>query len=538
MGMGNPDNPLGLSEFADPYAPSMSPSSPYIGGQQRSFGEIPGFIRRLATNPVGSDLAAFTTDPMSMNGSGQLFADPTIGWSEFTDARFNPSFNNAMLEQWGDLGGGAMTSGYEKYVGVDAYDVTTAINEDIAAKKAAESAANTPAGPGNPASAGGGNWAALDAHDDGFSTAAAATGVNGNVIKAVISVESGMGSSGLSPIVIQDKNGNPRRDANGNAVEVIPWSGITRPAADAYGLDWNRLQTDYNYNIYGVGVVIANISSWSADPGMDGVYGSGDEPIGGPTILEAYGEEGVFATYFLGTPIPTGKADEHGNVDTVYVQNVMSRLNELESRQVQPTGQPQTFGQAPQYVQEALTVSVESGFAAGMVEAEPPPVATVGVSQMGTAPFPGISQGLGLADPYAQEQEWGDYVYAKQYGMSGHAGVDIPWARGTGVVAPVSGKVVTVGMDADGSYSFVDDGNPNPNQSGKLAIQVEGTNDLIILGHLSDINVQVGQNVQAGQPVGLVGTSGTGDHLHLEVRQFDEATGGYKIVDPFGYLGY
>lgn len=51
-------------------------------------------------------------------------------------------------------------------------------------------------------------------------------------------------------------------------------------------------------------------------------------------------------------------------------------------------------------------------------------------------------------------------------------------------------------------------------------------------GHLSAINVKVGQSVKAGQVVGEVGSTGrsTGPHLHYETRIDGEA------VDPHKFL--
>lgn len=92
-----------------------------------------------------------------------------------------------------------------------------------------------------------------------------------------------------------------------------------------------------------------------------------------------------------------------------------------------------------------------------------------------------------------------------------HRGVDLAWgAPGTGtgtpVYAPQEGIVRRAGWDTHGY------GN---------AVYVELPSGVTyILGHLSRINVQVGQGVAAGDLVGNVGSTGTstGPHLHLEIR--------------------
>ncbi len=53
-----------------------------------------------------------------------------------------------------------------------------------------------------------------------------------------------------------------------------------------------------------------------------------------------------------------------------------------------------------------------------------------------------------------------------------------------------------------------------------------------LYAHLSRVDVAIGQVVQQGQEVGLIGTTGasTGPHLHFEVRTLN------KPVDPMPYL--
>ena len=99
-----------------------------------------------------------------------------------------------------------------------------------------------------------------------------------------------------------------------------------------------------------------------------------------------------------------------------------------------------------------------------------------------------------------------------------HGGVDFAVSTGTPVMAANDGVVVGTPYDADGFGNYVQIQHKDGHSS--------------YYGHLSSKGVSEGQEVNAGQVVGVSGNSGnsTGPHLHFEVRR-----GGIK-VDPLGYL--
>ena len=88
-----------------------------------------------------------------------------------------------------------------------------------------------------------------------------------------------------------------------------------------------------------------------------------------------------------------------------------------------------------------------------------------------------------------------------------HTGQDFAAPYGTSVQAAEAGTVVFAGWS--GSYGR------------KIAISHQGQVQTWY-GHLSSINVKVGQHVRVGQFIGRVGASGhvTGTHLHFEVRRY------------------
>jgi murein DD-endopeptidase MepM/ murein hydrolase activator NlpD len=98
-----------------------------------------------------------------------------------------------------------------------------------------------------------------------------------------------------------------------------------------------------------------------------------------------------------------------------------------------------------------------------------------------------------------------------------HTGLDFRAATGDPVRATANGKVVSSG--SAGGY-------------GRM-VEVDHGNGLSTrYGHLSEINVKVGDTVRIGQVIGAVGSTGrsTGPHLHYETRIDGEA------VDPQKFL--
>lgn len=151
-----------------------------------------------------------------------------------------------------------------------------------------------------------------------------------------------------------------------------------------------------------------------------------------------------------------------------------------------------------------------------------------------------VTQPFGWTDfarnsPYAQTA----YAYTADYTRDrqpmGHAGVDVGMDHGTSLYAPVTGRVVIAG--GSGYYCDEDEGMCGPGH-GELAIEM-ANGDQIILGHMRNINLTVGQTVSAGT---FVGTSGgeNGGHVHVEYRKWvgnGVTNSGYEVVDPQQALG-
>ena len=134
------------------------------------------------------------------------------------------------------------------------------------------------------------------------------------------------------------------------------------------------------------------------------------------------------------------------------------------------------------------------------------PAAAVGAT--GSMMWPAVGHGISSPFGYRIHPITGQYKL--------HTGVDINVGYGTPVYAADGGTVILAGWN--GGY-------------GNCIVINHGNGLTTLYGHLSSINVSVGQSVGRGQTIGLVGSTGnsTGPHLHWEV-----AVNGQR-VNPLNY---
>lgn len=149
-------------------------------------------------------------------------------------------------------------------------------------------------------------------------------------------------------------------------------------------------------------------------------------------------------------------------------------------------------------------------------------------------PTPDVAQATDhywLVRPFGPEhRQWAGPTYP--YGSTAggqlriHHGIDIQNPEGTPVLAVAPGTVLFAGDDSQVAFG------PFLNFYGQLIIlRLDMTYRdrpiYVLYGHLSEIHVQEGEHVDAGQPIGAVGMTGIamGPHLHLEVRLGENSYG-------------
>lgn len=150
-----------------------------------------------------------------------------------------------------------------------------------------------------------------------------------------------------------------------------------------------------------------------------------------------------------------------------------------------------------------------------------------------------------LAGQFYISQRFGENpVSYARFGIPGHNGIDLAASRGTPIIAPRSGVVAYVRKDIAEDMPRAEQ-QTNANSTGNYVellcktSQSNVVNSHRFLHMIPDIAVQVGQEVDTGDILGYVGTTGnsTGFHTHWDVRDYQLMTGNEKAKYPRMVLG-
>ena len=138
-------------------------------------------------------------------------------------------------------------------------------------------------------------------------------------------------------------------------------------------------------------------------------------------------------------------------------------------------------------------------------------------------PFNGdypVTLGFGQQLPDPTEANW-----YKQYGLAGHDGIDFGLPMGTPVLAVDDGTVIL----AEENWIY------------GTTIVIQHKWGRSYYGHLSKLEVKLGERVTAGEEIGLSGATGhvTGPHLHFGIKPNNNDIGNlyFGKIDPAPFLG-
>lgn len=138
-------------------------------------------------------------------------------------------------------------------------------------------------------------------------------------------------------------------------------------------------------------------------------------------------------------------------------------------------------------------------------------------------PFEGIFK---VTYPYGVK----DNAYLSGY----HQGIDMGNSQNPNVYSVNKGVVTYAGWE-----------NINNKKQGfglYVSVKFDVTNfgyKKVFYGHLSKVNVSVGQNVSNETIIGIMGSTGfsTGPHTHVEIREYSNDGRILKIINPANYMG-
>ena len=99
-----------------------------------------------------------------------------------------------------------------------------------------------------------------------------------------------------------------------------------------------------------------------------------------------------------------------------------------------------------------------------------------------------------------------DYTYVSRRMGDGHRGTDIAAEEGADILAMQGGTVVTAEYDPNAAYGY-------------YVVLNHGT-ATTLYAHCKELYVEPGQQVEQGQAIAAVGSSGysTGSHCHVELQ--------------------
>ena len=200
------------------------------------------------------------------------------------------------------------------------------------------------------------------------------------------------------------------------------------------------------------------------------------------------------------------------------IQELLEKADDLEALEAEFEAQEAAFLEEIAKKEEEFDAAKQAEWEAYMATYVPPTTAAAGSGSTGGGSVGSSSGGWVVPCSYTSiTSPFGNRVSPTTGASTYHQGVDLDTGTGWTVVAAKAGTVTVAGYSSSaGNYVKIN------HHDGFSSIYM----------HLSSYCVSAGQNVSAGQQIGLTGSTGvsTGDHLHFGIS----LNGVY--VNPCNYI--
>lgn len=217
-----------------------------------------------------------------------------------------------------------------------------------------------------------------------------------------------------------------------------------------------------------------------------------------------------------------GKIKAEANTTQAQLQTIQVKLSNAEKAEDDLNEESNKVGQEIKVLQQKLTAE-RNAKATAAAQATAAAKATAAAQNKPPKPTASITNSRGWAWPYPADRSvysaYGWRIHPVYHVRRFHSGVDLGGTYGYPVVAARDGVVIMVRNPVEGR-------NTGGSGYGNYIVIAHDGGFSSLYAHLKSALVRVGQEVNAGDRIGLCGSTGTstGPHLHFEIMNDGSTT--------------